>query len=74
MAELLRGQRPVVVVDAHEHTVVGRYLEKFNAVQRHDLLLQYARTANLPEPLGRASEEWFRQPLIAALAAEGLRG
>lgn len=72
VAGLLRGQRPVVVVDAHEHTVVGRYLEKFNAVQRHDLLLQYAMTANLPEPLGRASEDWFRQPLIAALAAEGL--
>ena len=72
LAGLLRRQRPVVVVDAHEHTVVGRYLEKFNAVQRHDLLLQYAMTANLPESLGRASEDWFRQPIIAALAAEGL--
>jgi hypothetical protein len=52
--------------------VVGRYLEKFNAVQRNDLLLQYATTANLPRELTRASEEWFRQPLIAALAREGL--
>lgn len=65
-------QRPVVVVDAHEHTVLGRYLDKFNAVQRHDLLLQYAMTAKLPEPLGRAGEDWFRQPIIAALAAAGL--
>lgn len=72
LAALVRAQRPVVVVDAHEHTVVGRYLEKFNAVQRHDLLLQYAMTANLPEALGRASEDWFRQPILAALAAEGL--
>ena len=29
-------------------------------------------TANPLEPLGRASGDWFRQPLIAALAAEGL--
>ena len=72
LAALVRSQRPVVVVDAHEHSVVGRYLEKFNAVQRHDMLLQYAMTANLPEVLGRASEQWFRQPLLEALAADGL--
>ena len=72
VAALVALQRPVVVVDLHEHTVVGRYLEKFQAVQRHDMLLQYAMTPHLPEALGRASELWFRQPLLAALAAEGL--
>ena len=72
VAALVREFDPVVVVDAHEHTVVGRYLEKFGAVQRNDLLLQYATTANLPRELSRASEEWFRQPLLAALAREGL--
>ena len=72
VAALVRSQRPVVVVDAHEHAVVGRYLQKFNAVQRNDLLFQYAMTANLPEALGHASEAWFRQPILAALAAEGL--
>lgn len=70
---LLQRQRPVVVVDLHEHTVVGRYLEKFNAVQRNDMLLQYATAANLPRRLTEASETWFRQPLLAALAAEGHR-
>ena len=29
-------------------------------------------TANPPEPLGWTSEDWFRQLLIAAVAAEGL--
>ncbi len=72
VAALVQEFDPVVVVDAHEHTVVGRYLEKFGAVQRNDLLLQYATTANLPAELTRASEEWFRQPLLAALAREGL--
>jgi hypothetical protein len=72
MAQLVREYRPVVVVDAHEYTVGGRYLEKFNAVQRFDLMFQYAMTANLPPALTRASEEWFRQPLFAAIAGEGL--
>jgi hypothetical protein len=70
---LLQRKRPVVVADLHEHTVVGRYLEKFNAVQRHDMLLQYATVANLPPALAQASDDWFRKPVIAALAAEGHR-
>ncbi len=71
-ARLARDYRPAVVVDAHEYTVVGRYLEKFGAIQRHDALLQYATTANLPEFVLKAAEEWFRQPLLAALKQEGL--
>ena len=69
---LMREWRPVVVVDSHEHTVVGRYLQKFGAIQRYDLLLQYAMTANLPVAITRASEEWFRVPLLRALSEAGL--
>lgn len=72
IAALTRGFKPVVVVDVHEHTVVGRYLEKFNAVQRNDLLLQYATTANYAPALSEASERWFMQPLQQALTREGL--
>lgn len=72
IATLAREFRPVVVVDSHEYSVVGRYLEKFGAIQRFDALVQYAMTANLPEFITRASEEWFRQPLLGALKAEGL--
>ena len=71
-ALLVREYRPLVVVDAHEYTVVGRFLEKFNAVQRFDALVQYATTANVPEFVTRAAEEWFRRPLVAALKAQGL--
>jgi hypothetical protein len=71
-AQLTREYQPVVVVDLHEYTVVGRYLEKFGAVQRFDALLQYATTANLPEFIVKAAEEWFRQPLVASLKKEGL--
>lgn len=71
-ARLVREYRPAVVVDAHEYTVVGRYLEKFGAVQRFDALLQYATAANVPEFVTKAAEEWFRQPLLAALKREQL--
>ncbi len=71
-AQLVREYRPAVVIDAHEYTVVGRWLQKFGTVQRYDALLQYATTANLPEFVTRAAEEWFRRPMLAALKAQGL--
>ena len=71
-AQLVREYRPVVVVDAHEYPVAGRYLEKFGTVQRFDALVQYAMTANLAPFITRASEEWFRRPMIASLAGQGL--
>ncbi len=72
LARLIRDYHPTVVVDAHEYTVVGRFLQKFDAVQKYDALLQYATTANLPEFLTKAAEEWYRRPLLAALKAQGL--
>ena len=71
-AQLVREYQPVVVVDSHEYTVIGRYLDKFNAVQRFDALFQYATVANLPAFVTKASEEWFRQPLLQSLQAAGL--
>lgn len=71
LAALARWQRPVLVIDLHEYSVLGRYLEKFGAVRRHDLLFQAATVANLPAAVAEASEAGFRQPILAALAAEG---
>jgi len=72
IATLARDYDPAVVVDAHEYSVLGRYLDKFGAVQRYDVLLQYAMTANLPEFVSKAAEEWFRRPALQALKTEGL--
>lgn len=72
LARLQREYQPAVTVDAHEYTVVGRFLQKFGAIQKFDALLQYATTANLSEFMPRASEEWFRRPMVAALNREGL--
>lgn len=73
LAALLLRFEPIVVLDLHEHTVLGRYLQKFGAVQRHDLLLQHATAANLDAAHARASDEWLRQPVLAAAARAGLR-
>ena len=72
LAKLAQAYHPAVVIDAHEYTVVGRYLEKFAGVQKFDALFQYATTANIPEFLTKASEEWYRRPLLAALTSQGL--
>ena len=71
-AQLVREFNPAVVVDLHEYAVLGRFKEKFGAVQRFDALTQYAMVANLPEFIGKASEEWFRQPLLQSLKVQGL--
>ncbi|MFN7152886.1 MAG: M14 family zinc carboxypeptidase [Acidovorax sp.] len=72
LAQVINDYRPILVVDAHEYTAVGRYLQKFNAIQRYDALLQYTTTANYPEFLTKASQEWYHQPMVAALKAQGL--
>ena len=72
VAQLAREFDPAVVVDAHEFAAIGHYQQKFGAVQRFDALVQYAMTANLPEFVTKASEEWFRKPLVQGLKARGL--
>ncbi len=72
LAVLTRDYRPILVLDAHEFTVAGRYLQKFHTIQRHDVLLQYATTANVHEFLTKASSEWYHAPMLQALKGQGL--
>ncbi|MBO9680172.1 MAG: M14 family metallocarboxypeptidase [Acidovorax sp.] len=72
LAVLARNYRPIAVLDAHEYTVVGRFLQKFHAIQRYDALLQHATTANLPEFMTKAAREWYRDPMVEALRAQNL--
>lgn len=72
IAQLVRNYRPVAIFDAHEYTVTGRFLKKFHAIQRYDVLLQHATTANLPEFMTKAALEWFHRPMTKALEAEGM--
>lgn len=72
IAALMRDYEPMVVADAHEYPAAGLYLDKFGAVARADVLLQYATAGNVHEFVTRAAEEWFRQPLLSGLQREGL--
>jgi hypothetical protein len=72
IATLEREFRPALVVDAHEHVALGRYMPKFGAIKRHDLLVQHGTTPNLPPALAAASQAWFLDPLYEALGREGL--
>lgn len=72
LAVLVRDYRPIAVIDAHEFPVAGRYLEKFQALQRYDALLQHATTANVPEFLTKASREWYHAPMVRSLNGQNL--
>lgn len=73
LALLTRDYQPTVVLDAHEYAVqTERYLNKFGTLQKSDVQFHYATSANLPEFLSKAAEEWYRSPLLAALKGQGL--
>lgn len=67
LASLVRDYRPVVVLDAGEFVVSGPYLQKYQALQRPDMQLQYAGTANAHEFVTKAAREWLQEPMTAAL-------
>ncbi len=71
-ARLIADYRPLVVVDSHEFPSIGEWFSKFGVQRRNDVLLQYAMTSNIDEFISRASEEWFRQPLLKALGTARL--
>ncbi len=72
IASLWRDYQPTVVVDAHEYPPIEPYRERFGALARADVLLQYATTANVHEFVTRAAHEWFRPALLDSFAREGL--
>ena len=72
LAALVRDYHPIAVIDAHEYVVAGPYLEKFNALQSYDALLQYATPANMPAFVTKAAQEWYYQPMVRALKTQSL--
>ncbi len=70
-AALMTRFEPLVVADLQEYAVDGRFEDKFGAVPRADVMLDYATTANLAPFVTKAAEQWFREPLVRSLAAAG---
>ncbi|PHI32357.1 M14 family metallopeptidase [Budvicia aquatica] len=72
IAGVLNQYQPDVVLDSHEYSVAGRWVEKFGALQRYDAMLQYATTVNLPARLTKMSDKPFRDSIITTLETSGL--
>jgi hypothetical protein len=71
LGRIFAAYQPAVVIDSHEFGVKTRWFEKFGAVQRYDVLIQYATVPNLSPAIAEASERMFRVPLARALDAAG---
>lgn len=69
---LFARYRPELVLDCHEFTVGGRWVEKLGGLQRIDAMIQYATVPNLPPSLGQAEAELFLPAILAAFDANGL--
>lgn len=64
--------RPQLVLDCHEFTVAGRWVEKVGGLVRIDAMIQYATVPNLAPSLIAAQSERFLPVLRAAFDAKGL--
>ncbi len=73
IALVAREYQPDVVIDAHEFTVMDRWVTKFGGVMSYDALIQYATVGNLPPALTRDAESRFRPAILAALDGAGLK-
>ena len=73
IALVAREYQPDVVIDAHEFTVMDRWVTKFGGVMSYDALIQYATVGNLPPALTREADARFRTAILAALDGAGLR-
>lgn len=72
IATLARDYRPVAIVDLQEYPAASQFLQKYQAIQRYDALLQYSATPNQHEFVTRAAREWYTTPLRSTLSQAGL--
>ncbi len=64
---------PNVVVDAHEFTAEGRWVERFGLAQASDVLVQHATHPGVSEGLKKIAKELFDPALQATWHAHGLK-
>jgi Zinc carboxypeptidase len=71
IAEVVARHQPQLVIDLHEFTVAGRWVDKFQAMQKYDALVQAASVGNLDEGLASAQKVYV-DALKARWASQGL--
>jgi hypothetical protein len=67
-----RKYKPHVVLDLHEFTVAGRWVDKFGGVMKYDALLQPATVGNLDPAIAARAQQDYVDRIHAVLAANGL--
>lgn len=72
IAATVNRYKPQLVLDLHEFTVAGRWVDKFGAVMRSDALLQAATVGNL-NPVVQAVQARYLVTARNALEAKGHR-
>jgi hypothetical protein len=72
LAALARDYRPIAVADLQEYPAAGLFLQKYQAIQRYDALLQYSVTPNQHEFVTKAAREWYTTALRNGLSQAGL--
>ncbi|MDN4979448.1 M14 family metallocarboxypeptidase [Enterobacter hormaechei] len=73
ITQVLNRYQPDVILDAHEFSVAGRWVKKFNAVQGYDGLVQHATTPNLPQELYQSMAGRWNAVFSQAFKANDLR-
>ncbi len=63
---------PEVVMDLHEFTVGGRWLDKFGAYSKYDALLQAATVGNMDPDVAKLALDEFVGSARSALESQGL--
>jgi hypothetical protein len=64
---------PTVVIDAHEFTAAGRWVDRYGVAEASDVLVQSASHPGFADSLKRVSKEVFEPALQSAWAMYGLK-
>jgi hypothetical protein len=72
LGALFNRYHPQLVLDCHEFTVGGRWIEKVGGLERIDAMIQYATVPNLPPSLEKAASQLFLPAILQAFDAHGL--
>lgn len=70
--QAMRALPPDVVFDHHEFSVAWRWVEKFGALQRPDVMILEATNPLIPKALTEIERGVYRPALEAAITANGL--
>jgi Zinc carboxypeptidase len=73
LRKMMNDYPPTVVVDAHEFTVAGRWVERFGLAQASDILVQSASHPGVSDSLKKIARDVFDPALQTSWMQHGLK-